>query len=45
MFDRSPHLKIGVTLPFFQIWGKVEELSDRLKIWVSDGAMTVAASF
>jgi hypothetical protein len=45
MFDRSPDLKIGVTLPFFQIWGKVEELSDKVKIWVSDGAMTVAAYF
>jgi hypothetical protein len=45
MFDRSPDLKIDVTLPFFDIWGKVEELSDRLKIWVSDGAMTAAASF
>ena len=45
MFERSPDLKIGVTLPFFQIWGKVEELSDRLDNWVSDGAMTTAASF
>jgi hypothetical protein len=32
-------------LSFFQIWGKVEELSDRLNMWVSDGAMTAAASF
>ncbi len=37
MFEHSPDLKIDVTLPFFQIWGKVEELSD--------GAMTAAASF
>jgi hypothetical protein len=45
MFERSPDLKIGVTLPFFQIWEKVELTRDRLNIWVSDGAMTAAASF
>ena len=36
MFERSPDLKIGVTLLFFQIWGEVEDLSDRLNIWVCE---------
>ena len=45
MFERSPDLKISVTLPFLHIWGKVEELSDGLDIMVSDGVMTRAASF
>ena len=44
MFERSPDLRAGVSLMFFQIWGRVKELSDRLNIWVSDGA-TTAGSF
>ena len=43
MFERSPDL--GVTLPSFQIWGKVEDFSEWLNISVIVGAITVVASF
>ena len=42
---RSPPLNKAVSLPHFQIDGKVLASSDRLKILVSIGAMHSAESF
>ena len=42
---RSPPLNKAVTLPHFQLDGKVLALSDRLKSLVSIGAMHSAESF